>query len=67
MRKGSSADFLHPHSEKFEIDLLEAKVTICQLNEGRYDEAAFKGEANIHSPTFPDLKLTVDQVLTAQL
>ena len=48
------------------VDPLEAKVTICQLNEGRYDEAVFTDESVIQSPTFPTLKLTVAQVLTAQ-
>ncbi|MBD2120510.1 Uma2 family endonuclease [Trichocoleus sp. FACHB-262] len=48
------------------VDPLDAKVTICQLNEGRYDEAAFTGESIIQSPTFPALKLTVAQVLAAQ-
>jgi Uma2 family endonuclease len=47
------------------VDPLEAKVTICQLNEGRYDEAIFLGEANIQSPTFPNLALTVAQILEA--
>jgi Uma2 family endonuclease len=49
------------------VDPLDAKVTICQLDEGRYDEAIFTGDSVIQSPTFPDLKLTVAQALTAQL
>lgn len=48
------------------VDPLEAKVTICQLNEGRYDEAVFTDESIIQSPTFPALKLTVAQVSAAQ-
>lgn len=48
------------------VDPLEAKVTVCQLNEGRYDEAVFTEEALIQSSTFPNLKLTVAQVLAAQ-
>ena len=48
------------------VDPLEAKVTICQLNEGRYDEAVFTDESTIQSPTFPALNLTVAQVLAAQ-
>nr|WP_290228366.1 Uma2 family endonuclease [Trichocoleus desertorum] len=47
------------------VDPLEAKVTICQLNEGRYDEAVFTNESIIQSPIFPDLKLTVAQILAA--
>lgn len=53
-------------SEYWIVDPLEAKVTICQLNEGRYDEAVFSGESIIQSPTFPNLKLTVDRILTAR-
>lgn len=48
------------------VDPLEAKVTICQLDEGRYDEAVFTNESIIQSPTFPALNLTVAQVLAAQ-
>lgn len=48
------------------VDPLEAKVTICQLNEGRYDETVFTGESLIQSPTFPSLKVTVTQVLAAR-
>ena len=48
------------------VDPLEAKVTICQLNEGRYDEADFTDDSVIQSPTFPALRLTVTQVITAQ-
>lgn len=70
-----SADYRAKYSEYSVLEIaeywiadpLEAKITICQLNEGRYDEAIFIGESIIQSPTFPDLKLTVAQVLTAQL
>ena len=48
------------------VDPLEAKVTICQLNEGRYDDTIYTGEAVIQSPTFPDLTLTAAQVLTGK-
>lgn len=46
------------------VDPLEGKVTICQLNEGRYDETVFLGEAIVQSPTFPDLNLSITQILT---
>ena len=49
------------------VDPLEAKVTICQLNEGRYDDAIYTGEAVIQSPTFPALMLTATQVLAGKL
>ncbi|QZZ18586.1 Uma2 family endonuclease [Leptothermofonsia sichuanensis E412] len=48
------------------VDPLEGTVTICQLNEGRYDETVLTGEAMIQSPTFPELQLTVAQVLAAK-
>lgn len=70
-----SADYRAKHSEYsvleipeyWIVDPLEAKVTICQLNEGRYDETVFIGEAIIQSPTFPALKLTAAQVLAGKL
>jgi Uma2 family endonuclease len=46
------------------VDPLQGKVTICQLYEGRYDETVFVGEGVVQSPTFPELTLTVSQVLT---
>jgi Uma2 family endonuclease len=48
------------------VDPLSSTVTLCQLNEGRYDEFVFKGEFVIQSPTFPQLQLTVAQVLSAK-
>lgn len=48
------------------VDPLERTVTICQLNEGRYDETVLTGEAMIQSSTFPELQLTVAQVLAAK-
>jgi Uma2 family endonuclease len=49
------------------VDPLAAKVTICQLNDGRYDDAVFTGEMAIVSITFPALKLTAMQVLAGKL
>lgn len=48
------------------VDPLEGKITICQLNEGRYDEMVLTGEMVIISATFPELKLTVDRVLASK-
>jgi Uma2 family endonuclease len=48
------------------VDPLESKITICQLNEGRYDEMVLTGEMAIASTTFPELKLSVDRVLTGK-
>ncbi|MBW4580931.1 MAG: Uma2 family endonuclease [Tildeniella nuda ZEHNDER 1965/U140] len=49
------------------VDPLEGRVTICQLNEGRYDESVFAGEALIESPTFPALQLIAMQILAGKL
>ncbi len=48
------------------VDPLESKITICQLNEGRYDEMVLTGEMAIASATFPKLKLSVDRILTGK-
>lgn len=45
------------------VDPLEAKVTILQFNEGLYEETLFTEEQPIESPTFPELNLTVEQIL----
>ncbi len=47
------------------VDPLEQKVTVLQFNEGLYDETVFTGEQQIESPTFPELALTVAQILAA--
>ena len=49
------------------VDPLEGKITICQLNEGRYDEMVLTGEMVIVSATFPEFKLTVDRVLVGKI
>ena len=49
------------------VDPLAYQVTICELNEGLYDQEVFTGEAIIESPTFKNLKLTAVQVLAAKL
>lgn len=48
------------------VDPLEGKITICQLNEGRYDEMVLTGKMAIASPTFPELELSVAQVLAVK-
>lgn len=45
------------------VDPLEAKVTVLVLVEGLYEETEFR-EQQIISHTFPELTLTVDQVLS---
>lgn len=45
------------------VDPSQAKVTVLTLVDGLYEEAVFQGSNAITSTTFPDLKLTVAQVL----
>lgn len=45
------------------VDPVEQKVTVLLLVEGLYEETEYKGDAQIVSPTFPELVLTVNQVL----
>jgi len=47
------------------VDPLAEKVTILLWEEGLYEETGFLGTQTIASPTFPDLSLTVDQILAA--
>jgi len=48
------------------IDPIKEQVTFLRLVNGLYEETVFRGNDNIASATFPDLKLTVSQVLTAR-
>ncbi len=48
------------------VDPLAEKVTICRLNEGRYDETVFIDKSIIQSDTFPALQITPVQVFAAQ-
>lgn len=45
------------------VDPLNAKVTVLTLVEGWYDTAEFVGSDFMRSQTFPNLKLTAEQVL----
>jgi Uma2 family endonuclease len=45
------------------VDPLNAKVTVLTLVEGWYDTAEFVGSDCMRSQTFPNLDLTVEQVL----
>ncbi|MEH2320815.1 Uma2 family endonuclease [Nostoc sp.] len=47
------------------VDPLEAKVTVCLLDQGSYNQTVFTGNQQICSPTSPELTLTAQQVLTA--
>ncbi|HIK50691.1 MAG TPA: Uma2 family endonuclease, partial [Oscillatoriales cyanobacterium M59_W2019_021] len=48
------------------VDPLEAIVTVCTLVEGFYDAVVFQGEERIVSPTFPELALTANRVLSIE-
>ena len=47
------------------VDPLESQVAVLIFNEGLYDETVFESDRSLASPTFPDLKLTVENTLTA--
>lgn len=47
------------------VDSLTAKVSVLPLVEGFYEVTEFMGCDRIMSPTFPELELTVKQVLEA--
>ncbi|MEA5447014.1 Uma2 family endonuclease [Leptolyngbya sp. CCNP1308] len=47
------------------VDPMESKVTVLTFNEGLYDETVFLGDQPLVSPTFPELSLTVEQILAA--
>ncbi len=46
---------------------VDKRVTILTLVEGLYDEAIYRGDEVVFIPTFPELKLTANQIITAQL
>lgn len=48
------------------VDPLEIQVMLLQWEEGWYEEVILKGEHAIASAIFPDLNITVDQILCSQ-
>jgi Uma2 family endonuclease len=46
------------------VDPLLAKITILTLDDGWYEPAEFQGGDLIQSPTFTDLQLSVDRILS---
>lgn len=48
------------------IDPQENKVTVLVLNEGLYEERIFTASQTIASPTFIDLKLTPEEILSVK-
>ncbi len=49
------------------VDPLSAKVTVLILTEGWYDATEFSRSDSVQSPTFPELELTVDEILKGDL
>jgi Uma2 family endonuclease len=47
------------------VDPLALKISVLCWEDGLYEESVFVGEEAIVSKTFPELKLTVNQVLSA--
>jgi Uma2 family endonuclease len=47
------------------VDHIDAKVSILQLVDGLYETTEFTESQAIKSATFPELALTVEQILTA--
>jgi Uma2 family endonuclease len=45
------------------VDLIGQKVTVLTLVDGRYQEQVFTASERISSTTFPELDLTVEQIL----
>ena len=48
------------------VDPQEAKVTVLVLNEGLYEESIFTQARAIASPTFKQLKLTAEAILSVK-
>lgn len=49
------------------IDPIQSKVTVLILEEGLYEEATFVGSQKIRSNIFPDLKFSIDEILSGSL
>ncbi len=49
------------------VDPLSSVITICVLEEGRYNLHEFRGEEALQSPMFTNFKLTAAEVLAAGL
>ncbi|MCL1463426.1 Uma2 family endonuclease [Argonema galeatum] len=47
------------------VDPIKSKISILLLVEGFYERTEFTGNQTIVSPTFPELTLTVEQILAA--
>jgi Uma2 family endonuclease len=52
-------------SEYWIVDPLESKISVLFLEEGLYEDTVFTANQKIRSRTFPELSITVEQVLNA--
>jgi Uma2 family endonuclease len=46
---------------------IDKRVTVLTLREGFYDEAVYRGNERVLIPTFPNLRLTANQIIQARL
>lgn len=49
------------------VDPIEQQVTILVLDEGLYEETVFNSAQELVSPTFTEIKLTPQQIFTAEM
>lgn len=54
-------------AEYWIVDPEKAMVTVLTLVDGLYEEAVFRGGDGVRSPIFPNLTLTVEQILKAEI
>lgn len=52
-------------AEYWIVDPIAQTVTICQLEQGRYQDTAYQADDRLMSPTLPNLDLTAAQILRA--
>lgn len=50
---------------RFLGDPKQPTLSVCELIDGEYQITQFRGNDRIISPTFPDLKLTAEQIFQA--
>lgn len=68
-----SRDYRHKRSEYaavgipeyWIVDPIEACFTLLQWDDGWYEETQLKGQQSVSSPSFPELALTIDDILGA--
>jgi Uma2 family endonuclease len=54
-------------NEYWIVDPIEQQITILVLDEGLYEETIFTSEQELVSPTFTEIKLTPQQIFTAEV